>query len=298
MQCCSNQTRPAQPSRIYRSHRSRRPTTSAKRKSQWSSRTSSRRTRSNPTRPSTKSGRGECCSPRRRRSSSRDVSANRNTWALPRGSIWPRLFGWPLPKWRSGSRITGTRRKERRRRRVEAGVHLEGSLYRCWSRMESPASRSWWNLPRIRPRARFLCRRTCRNLIGGKMNFVRWTNENHSLSLWTWSTWWFVDGWDIWRIDRRVVRNSRRCRRIVIKFWWTEDGWLMIVIGRTICLFIRKGREKLWMILVGRTRKSYPTILNWYIICDRNCVSGGEILKIYRRLLILEISEIVREGIK
>lgn len=178
---------------------------------------SSRRTRPNPTRPSTKSGRGGCCSPRRRRSSSRDVSVSRNTWAPPRGSIWPRLFGSPPPRWRSGSRTTGTRRKGRRRRRAEAGVHLEGSLYRCWSRMESPASPSWWNLPRIRPRARYLCRPTCRNLIGGKMDF-RSLNEWESFVVIVDLA---VDGWDIWRIDRRLIQNSRR--RLVVGFWWTED---------------------------------------------------------------------------
>lgn len=253
-QCCSNQTRPARPSRICRSHRSRRRTTSAKRKSRPSSRTSSRRTRSNPTRRSTKSGRGECCSPRRRRSSSRDVSASRNTWAHPRGSIWPRLYGWPPPRWRSGSRITGTRRRERRLRRAEAVVRPEGSLYRCWSRMGNHASRSWWSLPRIRPRARYLCRLTYRNLIGGKMDFVRWERMRIVIVVDR-----FVDGWDIWRIDGRVARNSRRCCRTVIGFWWTEDDWLTIVIGRTICLFIGKGREKLWTIFVGGN--SYPTIL-------------------------------------
>lgn len=215
-QCCSNQTRPARPSRIYRSHRNRRPATSARRKSRLTSRTSSRRTRPNPTRPSTKSGRGGCCSPRRRRSSSRDVSASRNTWAPRRGSTWPRLFGWPPPRWRSGSRTTGTRRKGRPRRRAGADVRREGSLYRCWSRTGSPASRSWWSLPRIRPRARFLCRRTCRNRIGGKMDCSSWNARITRRCL-------SMAGIILGRIDRE---EGETVEDVVqwYRFWWKEEG--------------------------------------------------------------------------
>jgi len=173
LQFSSNRTRRARRSRTCRSRRSRRTATSRRRtRSRRTSRTSNRPAtrRRSPTRPSTRSASGACCSPRRRRTSWSGASVSSVTWARPSASIWRPSYGSRLPRWRSGSRITGTRRRGRRAsgsRLAAAVARRDGSPCRCWWGTANLASRSWWNRRRIPVAARSTCH-TCTRSTGGR----------------------------------------------------------------------------------------------------------------------------------